>query len=355
MIKNKVIIIAEIGVNHNGKVNIAKKLIMAAKKSGANYVKFHNWKAEDLVTNGANMAPYQIKNAKKKMTQIEMLRPLELSNDKIYLLKKFSEKNKINFLSSPFDEKNFLYLSNFLKCKLIKIPSGEINNYLMLSKSDLKKHKLIISTGMSNLKEIAETVNFIAKTKIFKILNDNIRIINKKKHQYIKNRIYILHCVTDYPVADQFANLSCIKTLKDKLQLNIGYSDHTLGVVAPLIAVALGAQIIEKHITLNNKMKGPDHRASLNPTEFKKMCSYIRKYELMMGNGVKKIQKCEIQNFKIARKSIYARTFIKKGDLFTLKNLSVKRPAEGISPNKYFKVVGKKSNKNYKIDQLIKI
>jgi N,N'-diacetyllegionaminate synthase len=208
---------------------------------------------------------------------------------------------------------------------------------------------------MSNLIEIIDTINFIAKSQVYKISSNTVKILNKKKHQYIKKKIYILHCVTDYPVEDKFANLNCIKTLKDSLRLKIGYSDHTLGFVAPIIAVTLGAEIIEKHITLDKKMNGPDHKASLDCKEFKNMCNYIRKYELMAGNGIKKIQKCEKKNFIVARKSIVARNDINKGDLFSLKNLAVKRPAGGLSPTKYFKLIGKKSSKNYRKDELIRL
>ncbi len=350
---NKVIVIAEVGVNHNGKIKIAKKMIKIAKNCGADYVKFQNWKANNLVTENAKMAPYQIKNTKKKQRQIDLLKPLELKKNDYFILKTFANKNKINFLSSPFDEENYLFLTKNLKCKEIKIPSGEINNFLMLSNINLKKEYIFISTGMSNLEEIAHTLNFIAKKKVFKVKKSRIIINDKKKLLFLKKRLCLLHCVTDYPVDDKFANLNAIKTLEKEFQLNVGYSDHTAGILAPIIAASLGAKVIEKHITLNKKLKGPDHKASLNPIEFKKMVKQIRKLETMMGNGKKVLQKCEIKNILIARKSIVAKKNIKQGQLFSNLNLGIKRPAGGINPSKYFNLIGKKSKKNYKIDQKI--
>ena len=259
---NKVIVIAEVGVNHNGKIKIAKKMIKIAKNCGADYVKFQNWKANNLVTENAKMAPYQIKKKKKKQRQIDLLKPLELKKNDYFILKTFANKNKINFLSSPFDEENYLFLTKNLKCKEIKIPSGEINNFLMLSNINLKKEYIFISTGMSNLEEIAHTLNFIAKKKVFKVKKSRIIINDKKKLLFLKKRLCLLHCVTDYPVDDKFANLNAIKTLEKEFQLNVGYSDHTAGILAPIIAASLGAKVIEKHITLNKRSKGPDHKAS---------------------------------------------------------------------------------------------
>ncbi|WP_415272001.1 N-acetylneuraminate synthase family protein [Candidatus Pelagibacter sp. Uisw_121] len=249
----------------------------------------------------------KLKIQKKKQRQIDLLKPLELKKNDYFILKTFANKNKINFLSSPFDEENYLFLTKNLKCKEIKIPSGEINNFLMLSNINLKKEYIFISTGMSNLEEIAHTLNFIAKKKVFKVKKSRIIINDKKKLLFLKKRLCLLHCVTDYPVDDKFANLNAIKTLEKEFQLNVGYSDHTAGILAPIIAASLGAKVIEKHITLNKKLKGPDHKASLNPIEFKKMVKQIRKLETMMGNGKKVLQKCEIKNMLIARKSIVAK------------------------------------------------
>ena len=351
--KKKIIIIAEIGVNHNGNINLAKKLIILAKKCGADFVKFQNWKAEDLVTRDAKMAKYQIHNTKKKIKQLDLLRPLELNEKNYFEIENFAKKNRIKFLSSPFDEKNFEFLSKKIKSKVIKIPSGEINNYLMLSKVKLNKHKILLSTGMSNLKEITNTLNFIIKDKIYFFKKGKVKILKKKKLNYFRKKICILHCVTDYPVSEEFANLKAIKTLSNSFQLPVGYSDHTLGVEAPVIAASLGAEIIEKHITINKKLKGPDHKASLSPPEFKNMVKKIRNFEKMLGNGLKLPQKCEIKNMKIARKSIVARKKINKGEKFDINNITVKRPAGGLDPSVYFHMIGKLSKKNYKKDEKI--
>ena len=352
--KNKIQIIAEIGVNHNGSFSNIKKLIKGAVKADADFVKFQNWTADKLVTNSAKMAPYQIKNTNFQKSQIEMLKPLELDKSIYPKILREAKKNKIKFLSSPFDEENILFLKNKLQQKIIKIPSGEINNFLMLSKVNIKKDKLFISTGMANLKEIAETLNFIAKSKIYNFKGEKIKIKKNKNYLVLKKNIILMHCVTDYPVKEEFANLKSINTLKNNFQLNVGYSDHTLGIEAPLIAVSLGATLIEKHITLDNNMKGPDHRASLNLKNFEKMVMSIRKYQEMIGDGIKKLQKCEIENLKIARKSLVASKKIIKGEKFTLKNLTVKRPATGVSSRFYFNYIGKKSKYNYQPDCLIK-
>lgn len=353
-IKKEIQIIAEVGVNHNGKLQRAKKLILAAKKCGANFVKFQNFEADKLSSKKAKMAQYQVKNTKSKSTQFEMLKKLELSKKNYPLLKKFAKKNNIEFLSSPFDEKNYDYLTNHLKCKIVKIPSGEINNYLMLRKISLNKNQIIMSTGMSNLTEIADAINLICKKKIYSVKSNNVKIIKPNLLKYLKKKIFLLHCVTDYPVEDKFANLNAIRTMSDKFQLNVGYSDHTKGILAPVIATTLGAKIIEKHLTLNVNDKGPDHKASLNPNEFKKMVQNIRTFEKMLGNGVKKIENCEKKNFFVARKSLVSKRSIKKGEKFNYENLTVKRPGSGIPASKIYEYIGKLSKFSYKTDELIK-
>lgn len=355
MIKNlkKIKVIAEIGVNHNGSITLAKKLIEEAKKSGADFVKFQNWKADKLVTKDAKMANYQIRNTKKKFKQIHLLKPLELKDNDYFILKKFSEKRKIQFLSSPFDEESYQFLSNKLRCKIIKIPSGEINNFLMLKNVNLDNQKIFLSTGMASLTEIADCINFISKSKIYETKKNKIVIKKRSKLRFLKKRVILMHCVTDYPVPDNFANLSAIKTMKETFELPVGYSDHTAGIIAPTIAVSFGATLIEKHLTYDQNLKGPDHKASLNPSQFKKMINNIRTYEKMEGDGIKSPQTCEKKNMKVARKSIVARQKIKKGEIFTLQNITVKRPAGGKNPSRYFKFLGKISKKNYTKDQKI--
>ena len=354
-LKEKIFIIAEIGVNHNGNLSLAKKLVVAAKKSGADAVKFQNFTAEKLVTKNAKKAPYQVKNTKNNKSQFEMLKKLELKKNYYFKLLKFCKSKKIEFLSSVFDAESISFLTKKLKINKIKIPSGEITNTLILDKLNLKDYYVILSTGMSNLQEIINAINTIARKKIYKLVNKKILINNKKEFNKIKEKIIVMHCVTDYPVENKYANLQCINTLQNDLKVQIGYSDHTKGILAPLIAVSKGAKIIEKHFTLDNNMSGPDHSASLNPSEFKKMVDDIRTFETMNGKGIKKLFKCEKINKKVVRKSLVANTFIKKGEKFTYKNITTKRPGYGICSSKIKEYINKISKKNYQLDDLIKI
>jgi N,N'-diacetyllegionaminate synthase len=354
MFKDKVFVIAEIGVNHNGSLKLAKKLIIAAKKSGADAVKFQHFSAKNLTTITSKKASYQIKNTGSNETQFEMLKKLELKEKDYLELNLFSKKNKIMFLSSVFDERSIDFIYKKLKIDLIKVPSGEITNLLLLRRIDLNKHKVILSTGMSTIKEISEALNTICKTKVFLYKKNYVKIVNYKKYSLLKKNLSLLHCVTDYPVLEKDANLLCVKTLSKHFKLVTGYSDHTLGVISPLIAVSFGSMIIEKHFTLSKKMKGPDHKASLEPHEFAEMMKLIRNFEVLKGNGIKIPQKGEKKNIPIARKSIVAKINIKKGEKFSLKNLTVKRPGNGISPMKIDKILNKKSKYNYKPDQLIR-
>ena len=246
-----------------------------------------------------------------------------------------------------------MYLTNTLKCKLIKIPSGEINNFVMLRHVKLNKEKLIISTGMSTIKEIAETLNYISKKKIFKTFNNNVKIIDKKSHNFLKSRVLLMHCVTDYPVLDKFANLSAIKNFIEKFNLHVGYSDHTQDILAPIISASYGAKYIEKHLTLDQNDNGPDHRASIEPDLFKQMVVNLRKFENMKGNGIKKVEQCEQKNILIARKSLIAKKNIKKGDKFSYKNITAKRPGNGVSVSKIDKYLGKRAKKDYFTDDFI--
>ena len=352
-LNDKTFIIAEIGVNHNGNLSLAKKLVLAAKRSGADAVKFQNFTAEKLVTKNAKKAPYQIRNTKNNKSQFEMLKKLELKKSYYYDLSKFCKSIKIKFLSSVFDVESIVFLKNQLKINTIKIPSGEITNPLILEKLNLKDYYIILSTGMSDIKEIINAINIIAKKNVYKIVNKRILINNKKKFNIIRNKLTVMHCVTDYPVKDHYANLQCINTLQDVLKIKIGYSDHTKGIIAPLIAVSKGAKMIEKHFTLDKNMSGPDHSASLNPKEFKKMVENIRTFETMNGVGIKKMFDCEKINKKIARKSLVANMPIKKGEKFTYKNITTKRPGNGICSSKIKKYINKFSKKNYQPDDFI--
>tara|TARA_B100000989_G_scaffold91021_2_gene65895 strand:+ start:3708 stop:4790 length:1083 start_codon:yes stop_codon:yes gene_type:complete len=354
-IKNKIYIIAEIGVNHNGKLSLAKQLIDEAIQSGADAVKFQIFKTNNLVTKTAKLALYQKKNIKNIKNQFQMLRKLELKLKDFENLKNYCKKKKIDFINSVFDEESFEFNKKILKSKIIKIASGEIDNIFLLRKLNIKKEKIILSTGMSTYKDIVNSLNYLCKKKVFNFKNNKIKIINKRLFQILKKNLVLMHCVTDYPVKDEFANLSCIDKMIKDFKLNIGYSDHTIGNIAPLIAASKGAKVIEKHFTLNKKFNGPDHKSSLEPIELLQMVKSIRKFELLNGNGIKKLEKCEISNIKIAKKSLVAKTLINKNEKFSFDNVTVKRPASGLSPLVFEKILNKKSRKKYLPDEIIKI
>ncbi len=349
----RIYVIAEAGVNHNGKLEVAKKLIINAKKAGANAIKFQIFKAQNLATQNSKKAEYQIKNTGKKNSQFEMLKKLQLEENDYLILKKYAKKNKIDFLTSVFDYMDYKFLRNKLKEKIVKIPSGEINNIKLINEINYKDCFIIISTGMSTMKEIIQCLNIIAKKELFILKNQKIKITDFTLHKKLSKKICVMHCVTDYPVSENYANMNALDEIS-KLGFITGYSDHTIGSLSSVIAVAKGAKVVEKHFTLNEKMSGPDHKASMNPKKFKKFTNIIKKTLINMGDGKKEAQKCEIKNMKIARKSIVATKTILKGERFTNENIGVKRPAGGLSPMLYFKILGKKSKKKFKIDSLIK-
>jgi len=331
----KTIIVAEAGVNHNGKLNIAKKLIDEAKLAGADYVKFQTFKAEKLVTKNAKMAAYQVKNLKSNINQYQMLKKLELSNDDHYELIRYCKKKKIKFLSTAFDEDSLKFLIHKCKLDIIKIPSGEINNLPFLEYAGRLKKKIFLSTGMEKTSEISKAIKILTSAGAK------------------KERIIILHCVTDYPADKKTLNLRAISYISNKFKIKTGYSDHSSGITAPIVAVTLGACVIEKHFTLNKKLIGPDHLASLKPKELKDMIKKIRETEIVLGKQKKIISKEEKKNMSIARKSIVAKKNISRGDYFSKENICCKRPGYGISPMKWYSIVGAKAKKNYRKDQLI--
>ena len=297
----KVLIIAEAGVNHNGSLRLAKKLVDAAKKAKADYVKFQSFNHEKLTIKNAPKAEYQKSNSKKNQTQSSMLKSLELSKSEQINLIKYCKKKKIKFLCTAFDEENLQFLIKE-GIDYIKIPSGEITNLPFLKFIKKKQKKILLSTGASNIKDIANAL---------KILN------NKKK-------ITILHCNSAYPTPTQDINLNSLRAIKEKFGCDIGLSDHSLSLIAPSCAVAIGATVIEKHFTLNRKLKGPDHKSSLEPNDLSIMIKNIREIENSLGKKEKIVTKSEKKNRNIIRKSIVASTDIKKGDRFSYKNLSRK-------------------------------
>lgn len=330
----KVFILVEAGVNHNGCLETAKKMIQVAKDSGADAIKFQTFKAEKLVSKFAEKAEYQKNNTQVIETQLEMIKKLELTFEDFRELKKYCEELGILFLSTPFDFDSIEFLKE-LKMEIWKIPSGEITNLPYLRKVGKIAKKIIISTGMCELFEIEEALNVLKASGV--------------------NDIAILHCNTEYPTPMKDVNLRAMQTLKEKFNQKIGYSDHTLGIEVPIAAVALGAEIIEKHFTLDKSMIGPDHKASLNPIELKNMIDSIRNIETALGSANKFVTESELKNKNIARKSIVAKKNISQGEVFTEDNLAIKRPGNGISPMKWDEVVGKIAKKEFVEDELITI
>ncbi len=333
--KKKIVIIAEAGVNHNGKIKLAKKLVDIASEAGADFVKFQCFKAETLSHKSTSKAKYQLKRTKNKKKQYEMLLKLELSYNDHLILMKYAKTKKIKFLSSAFDIDSIKFLSN-LNLDFIKIPSGEITNVPYLREIGKLNQPTILSTGMSTIDEVI----FAKKILVESGLN--------------KRKLTVLQCNTDYPSNIEDSNISAMKVMGDRLGLDYGYSDHTTSNESSLAAAALGASIIEKHITINKNMTGPDHFASASPAEFKKFVKSIRNLELALGKSKKIVNKSEKQNIKLVRKFIVAKKIIKKGEIFSSNNLTTIRSGKGISARNWDNIIGKKSNKNYKIHEVIK-
>ena len=328
-------IIAEAGVNHNGNLDLAKKMIDAAVESGVDAVKFQTFKAEKVISRYAPKAEYQKKTTTADESQLEMARKLELDATAHQTLVDYCKKKNIRFLSTPFDLESIDLLAS-LGLTIFKIPSGEITNLPYLRKIGALKKEIILSTGMAGLGEIEDTLDVLtgAGTKL--------------------KDITVLHCNTEYPTPFEAVNLRAMLTIKAAFPgVNIGYSDHTLGIEIPIAAVAMGATIIEKHFTLDKNMEGPDHKASLEPDELKAMVCAIRNIERALGSGIKKVSLSEVKNKPIARKSIVAARDIHKGEPFTEENLTVKRPGTGISPMRWDEVTGQRASKDYKQDDLI--
>jgi len=329
-----VFIIAEAGVNHNGSIDLAKKLIDVASAAGADAVKFQTFKADNLATKKAQKAVYQKENTDKEESQFDMLKKLELNIEAHKELISYCSNKKIIFLSSPFDHES-IELLNDLGLEILKIPSGEITNLPYLRQIGKLNKKIILSTGMSNIDEVKSALNIL--------INSGTK----------KNNITVLHANTEYPTPMEDVNLRAMLTIGKELDINFGYSDHTLGIEVDIAAVAMGANCIEKHFTLDCNMEGPDHKASLEPNQLKAMVIAIRNIEVALGGSVKKPSRSEIKNIKIARKSIVTKTKIKKGDILSKKNLTVKRPGIGISPMKWDEIMGTKATKDYNQDELI--
>lgn len=329
------IIIAEAGVNHNGSLEVAKKLIDIAAEAGVDYVKFQTFKSELLVSKTAVKAEYQQRNLKdSNNSQYDMLKKLELTPEQHLLLIDYCKDKGVKFLSTAFDLESVDFLID-LHLGIWKIPSGEITNYPYLVKIAEQKEPVILSSGMSEYKDIEDAISVLLRNGVS------------------KENLTVLHCNTEYPTSMKDVNLLAMRSIADRFDVKVGYSDHTLGTDVPIAAVALGASVIEKHFTLSREMEGPDHKASLEPAELINMVTSIRNIELALGNGVKSVSISEQRNLQVARKSIVAACHIDEGDVFTEHNLTVKRPGNGISPMRWKEVLGTVANMQYEPDDLI--
>ena len=328
-----VYIIAEAGVNHNGSFEMACQLVDAAKEAGVDCVKFQTFDSSALVSKNAKKAKYQ-QGTTGDGFQIDMLRKLELSYDEFIKIKEYCDKVGICFLSTPFDQASIEFLDS-IDMPFWKIPSGEVTNLPYL-RSIAQTHKpVVMSTGMCNISEIKDAIDVLTN--------------------YGVGSIKLLHCNTEYPTPYEDVNLKAMNTLKDIFGYEVGYSDHTKGIEVPIAAVAMGATIIEKHFTLDNNLEGPDHKASLEPHEMEMMVKGIRNIEKAIGSGDKTPSPSEIKNISVARKSVVACKNIKCGEVFTEENLTVKRPGTGISPMRWFDVVGKVAKRDFEEDELIEL
>ena len=335
---NHTLIIAEAGVNHNGSIELAKKLVEKAKEAGVDYIKFQTFKASKLVTKTAKQAEYQQRNiGKEGDSQYQMLKKLELSPEEHEVLINYCHQLGIKFFSTAFDFDSIEYLHS-LNLGLWKIPSGEVTNYPFLKRIAAYNEPTILSTGMCDMKDVRAAVNALYKNGLS------------------KENLILLHCNTEYPTPFEDVNLKAMDALRKEFGVEVGYSDHTKGIEVPIAAVALGATVIEKHFTLDRNMEGPDHKASLEPDELKAMVSAIRNIEKAVGgDGTKHVSESEKKNIAIARKSIVAACEIKIGEVFTEDNLTVKRPGNGVSPMRWEEVLGQKAKRDFNEDELIEL
>lgn len=334
---DRTIIIAEAGVNHNGSMEMAKAMVDVAADAGVDYIKFQTFKSELLVTSQAQQADYQKKQAKEEdNSQLSMLRKLELSEENHYELIDYCNERGVKFLSTAFDFKSLEFLSS-LNLDFWKIPSGEITNYPYLKKIAQTHLPVVMSTGMCTNEDIERALNVI--------VNNGVSIKD----------IILLHCNTQYPTPYSDVNLRAMAEMRERFGVKVGYSDHTEGIDVPIAAVALGACVIEKHFTLDRTLPGPDHRASLEPHELKRMVEAIRNVETALGRANKQVTSSESVNIIAARKSIVASTKIQQGELFTEDNLTVKRPGNGLSPMLWDEVIGKTAYRDFNVDELIEL
>lgn len=329
-----VCIIAEAGVNHNGSFELAKKMVDAAKEAGVDYVKFQTFNPKKLVSKYAEKAEYQKETTGSDETQLQMLQKLTLTEDNFLSLRDYCREVGIGFISTPFDLDSIVFLETF-DMDFWKVPSGEVTNLPYLEAIAKTKRKVVMSTGMCDMNEIQDAIEVLEKNGT--------------------TEITLLHCNTQYPTPYEHVNLNAMNSIKDALHKEVGYSDHTQGIEVPIAAVAMGATVIEKHFTLDKNMEGPDHKASLDPTELKQMVIAIRNIEKAIGNGLKEPSSSELANKAVARKSIVASRSIKQGEVFSEENLTTKRPGTGISPMKWYEVIGKVASRDFSEDEIIEL
>ncbi|GLR63047.1 N-acetylneuraminate synthase [Marinospirillum insulare] len=352
-------IIAEAGVNHNGSAELAFKLIDAAHAAGADVVKFQTFKAKNLVTQSAQQAEYQARNTGVSESQFSMLSRLELDYATHHELVAYCQKLGIEFLSTAFDQESLEFLVNNLQLKTLKIPSGELTNAPFVLKHAQTGCDLIVSTGMASLAEVENALAVIAFGLTSKATEQPseeafaLAYASQAGQAALKEKVTLLHCTTEYPAPIKDVNLKAMQTLASAFGLTVGYSDHTAGINIPIAATALGAQLIEKHFTLDKTLPGPDHKASLEPDELTAMVQAIRDVEQALGSGIKSPQPSEIKNQAIARKSLVTASSIQAGELFTEQNLTTKRPGDGLSPYLYWSLLGKTAQQNYAEGELI--
>jgi len=361
VMRNSVYIIAEAGVNHNGSLDLAKKLVEAAAYAGANTVKFQTFKANSLVSRSAPKAQYQLSTTDTQESQHEMIRKLELSESDHKVLIAHCAAHDIEFLSTPFDHESLQLLVGRFEMSRVKLSSGDITNAPLLLAVAQTGKPVIVSTGMSTMDEIKTALSVLA----FGYVQGNIEsalpslaafesaYMSSEGQSLLRQNVTLLHCTTEYPAPFADVNLHAMNTIAAQFGLLVGYSDHTVGISVPVAAVALGATLIEKHFTLDRTLPGPDHKASLQPDELKCMVQSIREVELALGSSIKQPASSELKNRAIARKSLVAAVDIAQGELFTIDNLTVKRPGDGIAPIRYWDYIGKPADRNYLADDKV--
>ncbi len=353
----KTFLIAEAGVNHNGSIDLARKLVDAAVYAGADAVKFQSFVATSIVTAAANKADYQIANMGSNESQLEMLKRLELSHSKQRELFEYCKNQGIKFLSTPFDSASLNFLTIDLGLETIKVGSGELTNAPFLFEVARLAKNIILSTGMSTLDEVTNALGVLAfgltEGKNPSVSSFQSKLSSSDGKAAVSSKVTLLHCTTDYPTVPSDTNLRAMLTLREKFDCQVGFSDHSVGIHLAVAAVAMGATVIEKHLTIDRNLQGPDHKASLEPSEFKTLVEHVRDLENAFGDGTKRPTEIELKNKKIAQRSLVASKAIKTGDEFTPENVSVKRPGTGRSPFEYWSLLGTKAISDIAEDEII--